>query len=182
MPDTPHDLWRSEGVCLNDEVHALTKNDYVGVGVLDDPKACILWHPRLSENERGYIIMKGDNRTGKLGERYAAGYLSEHGYEILYTNYRTPYAEIDIIAREITTDTLCFIEVKTRQNKLYGRGADFIFPSKKHKLILGARGYIASHNVSNDIRFDVIEVYGYIVTGGFKVDELNHIKNAFDAN
>ncbi len=125
--------------------------------------------------------MKGDNRTGKLGERYAAEYLSRHGYEVLHMNYRTRFAELDIIARETATDTLCFIEVKTRKNKLYGSGAEFIFPSKIEKIKLGASGYIASHSVGGDIRFDVIEIYGCIVPGGFKVDELNHIKNAFDA-
>ena len=123
--------------------------------------------------------MRGDNKTGKLGESYAAKYLSQKGYEILETNYKTPFAEIDIVAKD-TDGTICFVEVKTRKNKNYGYGTDFIFKSKIHKMILGARSYMVKHNVTSDVRFDIIEVYGNILPSGFSVDEINHIKNAFD--
>ena len=124
--------------------------------------------------------MSSDNKSGKLGEIYASGYLAKNGYTILETNYRTSFAEVDIVAMDNSCNTLCFIEVKTRKNKLYGRGADFIFKSKIQKMILGARSYTAAKNIKSDIRFDVIEVYGTILPGGFSVSELNHIKNAFD--
>ena len=123
--------------------------------------------------------MKGENKSGKLGEIYAAKYLAENGYNILETNYKTSFAEIDIIAKD-KSGTLCFIEVKTRKNKNYGYGSDFIFKSKIEKMILGAKSYIAKNNFSGDIRFDIIEVYGYVLGSGFAVDEINHIKNAFD--
>lgn len=123
--------------------------------------------------------MRGDNRTGRLGESYAAKYLAQKGYDILETNYKNPISEIDIIAKD-SDGTLCFVEVKTRKNKNYGYGTDFIFKSKTEKMILGARSYIARHNVSSDVRFDIIEIYGNILPSGFSVDEINHIKNAFD--
>lgn len=123
--------------------------------------------------------MRGDNKSGKLGEIYAAKYLTKNGYNVLETNYKTSYAEIDIIAKD-TSGTLCFIEVKTRKNKNYGFGTDFIFKSKIQKMILGAKSYLASTGFSGDIRFDIIEVYGYVRQSGFAVDEINHIKNAFD--
>ena len=123
--------------------------------------------------------MSADNKSGKLGEIYAAKRLSDEGYTILYTNYRTRFAEIDIIAMDESSHTLCFIEVKTRKSKAFGTGADFIFKSKIDKIILGARSYIASKHVTCDIRFDVIEVYGEILPSGFAVSEFNHIKNAF---
>lgn len=123
--------------------------------------------------------MSADNKSGKLGEIYAAKKLADEGYTILYTNYKTRFAEIDIIAMDESSDTLCFIEVKTRKSRAFGAGADFIFKSKIDKIILGARSYIASKNVTCDIRFDVIEVYGEILPLGFAVSEFNHIKNAF---
>lgn len=123
--------------------------------------------------------MSADNKSGRLGEIYAAKRLAQSGYVILHTNYRTRFAEIDIIAMDKSSDTLCFIEVKTRKSKAFGTGADFIFKSKIDKIMLGARAYIASKNITCDIRFDVIEVYGELLPAGFGVSEFNHIKNAF---
>ncbi len=124
--------------------------------------------------------MRGDNKTGRLGEIYAAKYLASKGYTILETNYKTHIAEVDIIA--LAPDgCICFAEVKTRKNKLYGRGSDFIFKSKMDKMILGARCYMSSHKTNSEVRFDVIEVYGELLPGGFAVSELNHIENAFEA-
>jgi len=123
--------------------------------------------------------MKANNKSGKLGEIYASNHLAKNGYEIILRNYKTRFAEIDIIAKD-TDGTLCFIEVKTRKNKLHGCGCDFIFKSKIDKMILGARSYIASRNITSPVRFDVIEIYGEILPSGFSVSEINHIKNAFD--
>lgn len=125
--------------------------------------------------------MSSHNKSGKLGEIYAAKYLSQNGYTILSTNHKTSFSEIDIIAMDNSCNTLCFIEVKTRKDKLHGAGTDFIFESKMHKMILGAKAYTLANNTNCDIRFDVIEVYGVLLPTGFSVSELNHIKNAFDA-
>ena len=38
---------------------------------------------------------------GRWGENVAAGYLERNGYEILDRNARTPYGEIDLIARYV---------------------------------------------------------------------------------
>ena len=124
--------------------------------------------------------MSSHNKTGKLGEIYAAKYLKENGYTVLATNHKTSFSEIDIIAMDNSCQTLCFVEVKTRKDKLHGTGSDFIFESKIHKMVLGARAYIAANNIDCDIRFDVIEVYGVLLPSGFSVSELNHIKNAFN--
>jgi putative endonuclease len=62
-------------------------------------------------------------RLGELGERMALNYLTQsEGYQIVATNFRVPLgrglrgqkltAEIDVIAYD--TDTLVFLEVKTR--------------------------------------------------------------------
>ena len=123
--------------------------------------------------------MIADNKSGKLGEIYTAKYLADKGYNVLETNYKTSFAEIDIIAKD-EAGTLCFIEVKTRKNKNYGYGADFIFKSKIHKMVMGAKSYLARVNFSGDIRFDIIEVYGCVSQSGFLVNEINHIKNAFE--
>ena len=123
--------------------------------------------------------MSANNISGVLGERSAAEYLEKNGYRIVCRNYKNRISEIDIIAKD--ADTLCFIEVKTRKNKNFGTGAEFVNKAKIDKLILGARSYISTHNVCCDIRFDVVEVYGEVMPGGFCVSEINIIKNAFVA-
>ena len=43
--------------------------------------------------------MSHNQRIGKWGEETAAEYLTQHGHEIIARNLRTPYGEIDIIAK-----------------------------------------------------------------------------------
>ena len=42
--------------------------------------------------------------TGKDGEQIAVDYLKKNGYRICETNFRCPLGEIDIIAREKTSE------------------------------------------------------------------------------
>src|SRR3984893_17581351 len=51
-------------------------------------------------------------RTGLSAEARAAAYLMAKGYRILAKRFRTPYGEIDIVARR--GNLLAFIEVKAR--------------------------------------------------------------------
>ena len=51
-------------------------------------------------------------RTGLSAESYAAAYLMAKGYRILAKRFRTPYGEIDIVARR--RNLIVFIEVKAR--------------------------------------------------------------------
>ena len=59
--------------------------------------------------------MRAGRNTRKTGQEYeamAAKYLEEKGYGILERNYRCPYGEIDIIAKD--GSYLVFVEVKYR--------------------------------------------------------------------
>ena len=49
-------------------------------------------------------------RTGLSAENRAAAYLMAKGYRILAKRYRTPYGEIDLVARR--RNLVVFIEVK----------------------------------------------------------------------
>ena len=50
--------------------------------------------------------MKHNQRIGKWGEDAVAAYIAERGYEIIVRNARTPYGEIDIVARQ---DNDCYL-------------------------------------------------------------------------
>lgn len=124
--------------------------------------------------------MSAKNISGKYGEMFAARHLEENGYKILKRNYKTKISEIDIIAKD--GDTLCFVEVKTRKNKDFGQGYEAVDQFKRNKIILGARSYLTFHQCDCDIRFDVVEIYGEMNAEGFKVSQINVLKNAFYAD
>lgn len=123
--------------------------------------------------------MTAKNISGRLGEEYASKYLEQNGYRIICRNYKTKIAEVDIIASD--GDTLCFIEVKTRKSKAFGSASEAVNFRKREKIILGARCYLTSKPQFSNYRFDVVEVYGKIGESGLLVEEINIIKNAFDA-
>ena len=103
-----------------------------------------------------------DNSSGRLGEQYAAERMKNDGYEIICTNYRSRFGEIDIIARRYTS---------------YARPVEWVTKTKQNRIINTALMYLSEHKTNLNIRFDVIE----IITGTreFHVIEYNHIKNAF---
>lgn len=95
-------------------------------------------------------------KLGEKGERWAAEFLRENGYQIVAENYRWGGGEIDIIARD--SDYLVFVEVKTRRDKEYGLPEEAITEAKKRKIIRTAQKYIADHKPELDIRFDVVAI------------------------
>ncbi len=110
---------------------------------------------------------------GHTGEEHAVLSLKKQGFTILETNYRTKFAEIDIIAKQ--QDTLCFIEVKTRRSLKKGLPRESVTLSKQKKIILGASLYLKQKKLDNvRTRFDVVEV---ILTHG--KPDINLIKHAF---
>lgn len=55
------------------------------------------------------------NQIGAYGEEIAANYLKKHGFSIISLNYLKKWGEIDIVARETTSNSskVHFVEVKT---------------------------------------------------------------------
>ncbi len=103
---------------------------------------------------------------GQEGEHQAAQFLIRRGYTLVETNYRTPFAEIDIIARH--EGFLCFIEVKTRKSLRKGLPREAVTRTKQQKILAGASQYLREQAQKNAegksqgqerIRFDVLEVF-----------------------
>lgn len=108
---------------------------------------------------------------GQKAEDQAVHFLKKRSYHIIARNYKTSFGEIDIIAS--INDTLCFVEVKSRQSHHYGYPAEFVNAIKQRKIIKTAKHFIMKKNIKSDqqIRFDVISVCGN--------DECDHLENAF---
>ena len=101
--------------------------------------------------------MSHNQRIGKWGEDIAAEHLTQRGYEIVARNVRTPYGEIDIIAKQ--GDVTVFIEVKTRTSNTMGMPEEAITPRKREHMLAAADHYAAEHEIDH-WQIDVIAIEG----------------------
>ncbi len=96
-------------------------------------------------------------KLGEWGERVAAAYLIQLGYTILGNNIRTPYGEIDLLARQ--EDSLVFVEVKTRSSTSLGFPEISITPQKFSHMVSAAQAYLFEHpELILGWRIDVISI------------------------
>jgi putative endonuclease len=111
---------------------------------------------------------------GRAGERAAVAYLKSLGFSILETDYRLPFAQIDIIAQD--KRTIVFVEVKTRRSHRFGWPEEAVTPWKQRRLISAATCFLASRDlVDRPYRFDVVAVTR--PAGGRPA--IRHFKSAF---
>jgi len=110
-------------------------------------------------------------RLGLSAESRAAMLLIAKAYRIVARRWKTPFGEIDIVARR--RRDLVFVEVKARDN--FDDAAEAVTERNKQRIVAAAELWLA-HNPNDTqsfIRFDVI-----LVAPG-KMPR--HIVNAFDA-
>lgn len=99
--------------------------------------------------------MKEHNlQTGKLGEEIAKNFLEKKGYKILEQNYKTKYAEIDLIAQQ--GKELVFGEVRTKKGEMFGTPEESINRKKMVKLRKNALAYVARKGWKGAYRIDAI--------------------------
>ena len=91
---------------------------------------------------------------GYIGESIAGEYLQKKGYRIIERNYRTRYAEIDLIARR--KSVLVFIEVRTRVGERFGSPEESIKSDKLYRLVKNAQAYVARKNYDKQYRIDAV--------------------------
>ncbi len=101
--------------------------------------------------------MGNTQKTGALGENFAAEYYEKHGFKIVRRNYHSRYGEIDVIAEN--DFYLVFCEVKTRSVNATVRPSDNVGKSKIKKLTLTAMKYISDVGSDKQPRFDVFELW-----------------------
>ena len=115
--------------------------------------------------------MKHNQKIGKWGEEAVAVYLMERGYEIITRNARTPYGEIDIVAKQ--ADITIFVEVKTRTSNKMGLPEESVNLRKQAHMLACAEHY-AAENIIDHWQIDVISVEGKV---GLE-PKITHFQNA----
>lgn len=94
---------------------------------------------------------------GRKGEKLVENYLIKHGFQILKRNYRTPFGEADIVARD--QDEIVFIEVKTRESERFGTPREAVDANKRKRYRQIAKFFWKEDGEEPNARFDVAEVY-----------------------
>lgn len=93
---------------------------------------------------------------GKKGEDLAVELCREKGFVVIEQNYRTPFGEIDIIAKD--GNIVVFIEVKARTGTAYGAPFEAVTRRKRDKIKKVAMSYMKRLKKEVPARFDVISI------------------------
>jgi putative endonuclease len=93
-------------------------------------------------------------RTGLSAEARAAAYLMAKGYRILAKRFRSPYGEIDIVARK--RNLLAFVEVKARAN--LDDAAYAVTARQQARIVDAAQAWLMAHpeHAEFELRFDAM--------------------------
>lgn len=100
--------------------------------------------------------MAHHNDTGMFGEKIAAKYLTDKGFNILHQNWRHSHWEVDVIAS--LNQTLHFIEVKTRRTEKFGFPEDDVSEKKIRNLINASEEFLFLNPQWKLIQFDVLSI------------------------
>jgi putative endonuclease len=121
-------------------------------------------------------VTQARQRLGKIGENLACRELERRGYEILARRYRHGGAEIDVVARH--GPTLVFVEVKAREDREFGDGAEAVTRYKRRRIAMAAQDYLTRNRIGDcPCRFDVVSIL--LGEGEPRIDLF---QNAFDAS
>jgi putative endonuclease len=113
------------------------------------------------------------NSLGKEGEEIALRYFRKRGYGIIERNYRTPFGEIDLIAKD--GDVIVFIEVKTRADSAFGRPFEAVDRKKREKMRKVSLSFMKKLRKEVPARFDVLSI-----DMGNGRERIEHIRDAFE--
>ena len=116
---------------------------------------------------------------GELGEKLVALWLESKNYQILARRWRCRWGEIDLIALEQSSNTLVFIEVKTRShNNWDAEGILAIDLRKQQKIEKTAQMFLAQNPQLADFpcRFDValVSYRSYLYRSPILLSENNY--------
>ena len=117
--------------------------------------------------------MASHNELGKWGEEMAAEYLLRQGYTIMERDWKSGHRDLDIIA--LDGNTVVFVEVKTRRNRLFTEPEMAVDYQKIRNLQQAANHYIKYRHINQEVRFDLITVVGSMN----ETPSVEHIKDAF---
>lgn len=95
---------------------------------------------------------------GQGGEDRALAYLQQQGLKLVERNFLCKVGELDLVMRDGAH--LVFVEVRERNNPLYGGAAASISPAKRRRIVRAARFYLMRFAKMPACRIDVVAIDG----------------------
>ena len=119
-------------------------------------------------------------KLGDWGEEQAAKFLSANGYQIIATNSRCAYGEVDIVATD--GEELVFVEVKTRRPGDFGTPEESVTPRKLRRLMATCENYLQkSGQEDKQWRVDLISIrLEKGLSNNPKVERIDHITHVLE--
>lgn len=121
-----------------------------------------------------HLVDDPRHQLGRAGERLAELFLAERGLKTVVRRFATPVGELDLVVRD--SDTVVFVEVKTRRDRSLADPEDAVRAGKQRRMTRAARWFI-HHKRWDDkpCRFNVVAV----VVPADGEPEIEHFPNAF---
>lgn len=94
--------------------------------------------------------------TGSQAEQAVAEELSRQDYEIIELNWRTKFAEIDLVAKK--DKAVFFVEVKYRHSSAAGDGFDYITAKKLRHMQRAAEAWVLAHDWQGEYQLLAVAV------------------------
>jgi putative endonuclease len=116
--------------------------------------------------------MDNTREKGAESEALAADFLKKNGYQVLAMNWFHHHHEIDIIARK--KDIVAIVEVRSLTRNYFQEPYQSVNKNKQRTIISAANAYIRSHNIEDEVRFDIISI---VKVNG--TPQIEHIEGAF---
>ena len=113
---------------------------------------------RLAEAVKECSVEVTTWQRGRWGEEIAAQYLRRQGFAILTNDWHSGHRDIDLVAKE--RETVVFVEVKTRRNRLFGEPELAVNFQKRQFLKRAIAHYMKYNDLSCPTRFDIVAVVG----------------------
>ncbi|HPM42673.1 MAG TPA: YraN family protein [Candidatus Omnitrophota bacterium] len=115
---------------------------------------------------------------GKRGEDIARHYLIAKGYKVIESNARTPFGEIDIVARQ--KGFIVFVEVKSRLSDSLGPPYLSITRKKMAHIIRNSLSYLKRKGLYwSSWRIDIVSVK---LNNRYQAENIEHFENAVQDN
>jgi len=109
-------------------------------------------------------------QKGEGAEQLALEYLRQQGLQLVSSNFRCKFGELDLVMRE--GQTLVIVEVRYRQSEQFGGAVASVTRQKQARIIAATQHYVIINQLSQcAMRFDVVAIAGD--------NRINWIKNAF---